>query len=157
MSKWPQLLFAHVQQDKCVWKLNTRWQRSLHVIVEKSAEPQLYLEKIENLNTTHPDWPFVLVRLGKAYLLLEDLHGALEQFEKALSLLSPLLTRRQIYAICRGSSRVYYGNQISFRNTVTGYWSGSLSVRTLRPKKVSSSFRYCLCDVTETISRWWMG
>ena len=58
--------------------------------MEKSAEPQLYLDKIENLNTTHPDWPFALVRLGKAYLLLEDLHGALEQFEKALNLLSPL-------------------------------------------------------------------
>ena len=58
--------------------------------MEKSAEPQLYLEKIENLNSSHRDWPFALVRLGKAYLLLEDLHGALEQFEKALSLLSPL-------------------------------------------------------------------
>ena len=65
-----------------------RW--SLHIIVEKSAEPQLYLDKIKNLNATYPDWPFALVRLGKAYLLLEDLHGALEQFEKALSLLSPL-------------------------------------------------------------------
>jgi tetratricopeptide (TPR) repeat protein len=58
--------------------------------MEKSAEPQLYLEKIENLNVSYPDWPFALVRLGKAYLLLEDLHGALEQFEKALNLLSPL-------------------------------------------------------------------
>jgi tetratricopeptide (TPR) repeat protein len=58
--------------------------------MEKSAKPQLYLEKIENLNVIHPDWPFALVRLGKAYLLLEDLHRALEQFEKALSLLSPL-------------------------------------------------------------------
>jgi tetratricopeptide (TPR) repeat protein len=58
--------------------------------MEKSAEPQLYLGKIEKLNATHPDWPFALVRLGKAYLLLEDLHGALEQFEKALSLLLPL-------------------------------------------------------------------
>jgi len=65
--------------------------------------------------------------------------------------------RRQIRAICRGSSRVYHGNEISFLNTVTGYWSGSLYVRTLRPKKVSSSFKYCLCDVTATISRWWMG
>jgi tetratricopeptide (TPR) repeat protein len=58
--------------------------------MEKSAEPQLYLDKIENLNATYPNWPFALVRLGKAYLLLEDFHGALEQFEKALSLLSPL-------------------------------------------------------------------
>jgi tetratricopeptide (TPR) repeat protein len=58
--------------------------------MEKSTEPQLYLDKIENLNASQPDWPFALVRLGKAYLLLEDLHGALEQFEKALSLLSPL-------------------------------------------------------------------
>jgi tetratricopeptide (TPR) repeat protein len=58
--------------------------------MEKSVEPQLYLNKIENLNATQPDWPFALVRLGKAYLLLENLHGALEQFEKALSLLSPL-------------------------------------------------------------------
>ncbi|KIM76940.1 hypothetical protein PILCRDRAFT_825952, partial [Piloderma croceum F 1598] len=58
--------------------------------MEKSAEPQLYLDKIENLNASYPDWPFALVRLGKAYLLLEDLHGALEQFEKALSLLSSL-------------------------------------------------------------------
>jgi tetratricopeptide (TPR) repeat protein len=90
MSKRLQLIFACVQQDKCDRKLSTRWQRSLHVIMEKSAEPQLYLEKIEKLNATHPDWPFALVRLGKAYLLLEDLHGALEQFEKALSLLSPL-------------------------------------------------------------------
>ena len=32
----------------------------------------------------------MLVRLGKAYLLLEDIYGALEQFEKVLSLLSPL-------------------------------------------------------------------
>jgi hypothetical protein len=58
--------------------------------MEKSAEPWSYLNKIENLNVSHPDWPFALVRLGKAYLLLEDLHGALEQFEKALSLLPPL-------------------------------------------------------------------
>jgi tetratricopeptide (TPR) repeat protein len=58
--------------------------------MEKSAEPQLYLDKIERLNAAHPDWPFALVRLGKAYLLLEDLHEALGQFEKALSLLPPL-------------------------------------------------------------------
>jgi hypothetical protein len=58
--------------------------------MEKSAEPQLYLNNVENLNASHPDWPFALVRLGKAYLLLQDLHGALAQFEKALSLLSPL-------------------------------------------------------------------
>ncbi|KIM82663.1 hypothetical protein PILCRDRAFT_7585 [Piloderma croceum F 1598] len=58
--------------------------------MEKSPEPQLYLEQIENLNACHPDWPFALVRLGKAYLLLEDLHGALETFEKASSLLSPV-------------------------------------------------------------------
>ena len=58
--------------------------------MEKSAQPQLYLGKIENLNASYPNWPFVLVRLGKVYLLLEDLHGALEQFEKALRLLSPL-------------------------------------------------------------------
>jgi hypothetical protein len=58
--------------------------------MEKSAEPQLYLEQIENLNACHPDWPFALVRLGKAYLLLEDLHGALETFEKVSSLLSPV-------------------------------------------------------------------
>jgi tetratricopeptide (TPR) repeat protein len=58
--------------------------------MEKSAEPQLYLDKIESLNATYPNWPFALVRLGKAYLLLEDLHGALEQFENALSLISPL-------------------------------------------------------------------
>ena len=62
----------------------------LHFITEKSAESQLYLDKIENLNVTHPDWPFAVVRLGKAYLLLEDIHGALEQFEKTLRLLSPL-------------------------------------------------------------------
>lgn len=80
----------HVQQDKCDRQLSTVWQRRLHVIVEKSAEPQLYLDKIESLNATYPNWPFALVRLGKAYLLLEDFHGALEQFEKALSLLSPL-------------------------------------------------------------------
>ena len=58
--------------------------------MEKSAEPQLYLHKIENLNVSYPNWPFALVRLGKAYLLLEDLHGALEQFKKALNLLPPL-------------------------------------------------------------------
>jgi len=76
--------------DKCDRKLSTRWQWRLHIIMEKSAEPQLYLNKIEGLNTDYPDWPFALVRLGKAYVLLDDLHGALEQFEKALSLLSPL-------------------------------------------------------------------
>lgn len=80
----------HDQQDKCDRKLSTKWQRSLHVIEDKSAEPQLYLEKIESLNATYPNWPFALVRLGKAYLLLEDIHGALEHFEKALSLISPL-------------------------------------------------------------------
>ncbi|KAM6501952.1 Fido domain containing protein [Amanita muscaria] len=56
----------------------------------KSDKPQLYLSDIEKFNVAYPDLPFALVRLGKAYLLLEDLHGALEQFEKALSLLSPL-------------------------------------------------------------------
>ncbi|KIL62578.1 hypothetical protein M378DRAFT_12780 [Amanita muscaria Koide BX008] len=56
----------------------------------KSGKPQLYLSDIEKFNVAYPDLPFALVRLGKAYLLLEDLHGALEQFEKALSLLSPL-------------------------------------------------------------------
>ena len=35
-----------------------------------------------------------MVRLGKAYLLLEDLHGALEQFEKAINLLSPLQDKK---------------------------------------------------------------
>jgi tetratricopeptide (TPR) repeat protein len=90
MSKRPQFIFVRVQQDKCDRKLSTKWQRNLHIIMEKSTEPQLYLDKIENLNASHPDWPFAVVRLGKAYLLLEDLHGALEQFEKALSLLSPL-------------------------------------------------------------------
>jgi hypothetical protein len=80
---------ARRMQDKCDQKLSTRWQRNLHFITEKSAEPQLYLDKIENLNVAHPDWPFAIVRLGKAYLLLEDIHGALEQFEKALRLLSP--------------------------------------------------------------------
>lgn len=78
------------EQDQCDRKLSNSWQQALHVITEKSAEPQLYLDKIENLNITHAGWPFALVRLGKAYLLLEDLHGALEQFEKALSLLPPL-------------------------------------------------------------------
>ncbi|SRR6266550_1169185 len=75
---------AHRMQDKCDQKLSTRLQRNLHFITEKSAEPQLYLDKIENLNVTHPDWPFAIVRLGKAYLLLEDTHGALEQFERRL-------------------------------------------------------------------------
>jgi len=45
---------------------------------------------LENFNTTYPNWPFALVRLGRAYLLLEDLQGALEQFETALRLLSPV-------------------------------------------------------------------
>ncbi|KAF5376925.1 hypothetical protein D9615_007335 [Tricholomella constricta] len=76
--------------DECDRKLSTKWQRNLHLITEKAASPQLYLNKIENLNATHPDWPFAIVRLGRAYLLLEDVHGALEQFEKALRLLSPL-------------------------------------------------------------------
>ena len=41
---------------------------------------------------TYPDcqWPFAIVRLEKAYLLLENIHRALEQFEKVLRLLSPL-------------------------------------------------------------------
>ncbi len=78
------------EQDKCDREISAKWQRRLHHIEKKSTQPQLYLDKIENFNTTYPDWPFALVRLGKAYLLLEDLHGALEQFEKALSLLSPL-------------------------------------------------------------------
>ena len=90
MSTWPQLILAHVGQDTCDRKLSTRLQRNLHFITEKSAEPQLYLDKIENLSVTHPDWPFAIVRVGKAYLLLEDIHGALEQFEKVLRLLSPL-------------------------------------------------------------------
>ena len=58
--------------------------------MEKSAEAQLYLEKIESLNVSYPNWPFALVRLGKAYLLLQDFHRALQQFEKASSLLPPL-------------------------------------------------------------------
>jgi hypothetical protein len=48
--------------------------------MEKSAEPHLYLDKIESLNASHPDWLFTLVRLGKVYLLLEDLQRVLEQF-----------------------------------------------------------------------------
>jgi tetratricopeptide (TPR) repeat protein len=90
--------------------------------MEKSAEPQLYLDKIENLNVSYPDWPFALVRLGRAYLLLEDLHGALEQFEHALSLLSPV--KDQKFAL-------YF------------------FVRTLRPKKVSLLFEYYVWDVTD--------
>ena len=57
---------------------------------QKSSQPQLYLGKIEKFNATYPNWPFALVRLGRAYLLLEDFQGALEQFEKALRLLSPV-------------------------------------------------------------------
>jgi tetratricopeptide (TPR) repeat protein len=79
-----------VQHDQCDRKLSTKWQRALHTIMEKSAEPQLYLDKIERLNASYANWPFALARLGKAYLLLEDLHGALEQFEMALNLLPPL-------------------------------------------------------------------
>jgi tetratricopeptide (TPR) repeat protein len=66
------------------------WQRRLYHIEQKSTQPQLYLEKMEKFNATYPNWPFALVRLGRAYLLLEDLQGALEQFETALRLLSPV-------------------------------------------------------------------
>ena len=90
MNSCPNSYLRVTQQDKCDRKLSTGWQRALHFITEKSTEPQLYLEQIEDLNACHPDWPFALVRLGKAYLLLEDLHRALEIFEKALSLLSPV-------------------------------------------------------------------
>ena len=55
-----------------------------------AAELTPHYGEIENLNTAHPNWPFALVRLGKANLLLEDPHGALEQFEKALNQLLPL-------------------------------------------------------------------
>jgi tetratricopeptide (TPR) repeat protein len=148
MSKWPQPTFAHVQQDKCDRKLNTRWQRKLHVIMEKSAEPQLYLNNVENLNDSHPDWPFALVRLGKAYLLLQDLHGALAQFEKALSLLSPLQDNK--FAQYVEGLRAYI--TVTKSPFVISLLDRSHSVRTLRAKKVSS-FEYCLCDVTETIFR----
>ena len=90
MSTWPQLILVHIRQDKCDQRLSTRLQQNLHFITEKSAEPQLYLDKIENLSVSHLDWPFAIVRVGKAYLLLEDIHGAPEQFKKALHLLSPL-------------------------------------------------------------------
>ncbi|KIL62557.1 hypothetical protein M378DRAFT_165584 [Amanita muscaria Koide BX008] len=68
--------------DNCDRKLSTRQQRALYHIERNSDEPQLYLSKIEDLNTSYPNWPFALVRLGKAYLLLEDLHGALEQLRR---------------------------------------------------------------------------
>ena len=103
----PQLIFTRIlrPQDECDQKLSTRWQRALHFIMEKSAEPQLYLDKIENLNLSYPGCPFALVRLGKAYLLLEDLHGALEQFEQALSLLSPVKDEK--FALYVRSLRAY--------------------------------------------------
>lgn len=103
--EWQKLIFTRIQQDECDRKLNTREQRALHFIMEKSAEPQLYLDKIENLNVSHPDWPFALVRLGKAYLLLEDPHGALEKFEEAQSLLSPVKDEK--FAQYVGGLRAY--------------------------------------------------
>jgi len=88
--------------------------------VEKSTEPQLYLDEIENLNASHPDWPFALVRLGKAYLLLEDLHGALEQFEKALSLLSPLQDHKFAQYV-EGLRAYIMVTDPPFRTIVPGY------------------------------------
>ena len=114
------MAITHVLQDKCDRKLSTRWRRRLQVIVEKSTEPQLYLDKVENLNASHPNWPFALVRLGKAYLLLEDLHGALEQFEKALSLLSPLQDHKFAQYV-EGLRAYIMVTDPPFRTIVPGY------------------------------------
>jgi len=90
------LIFSPAQQEKYDREISATWQRRLYHIEQKSTQPQLYLEKIENFNTTYPNWPFALVRLGRAYLLLEDLQGALEQFETALRLLSPVKFARYV-------------------------------------------------------------
>jgi tetratricopeptide (TPR) repeat protein len=119
--------------------------------MEKSAEPQLYLDKIENLNVSHPDWPFALVRLGKAYLLLEDLHGALEQFEKALSLLSPRQDKKFEQYV--EGLRAYIAVTKSPFILPSLDTDQGLSVRSLRAKKVSFLLEHCLCDMKETICR----
>jgi len=84
--------FAPAQQDKYDREISTIWQRRLYRMdsEQKSTQPQLHLENMEIFNTTYPDWPFALVRLGRVYLLLDDLHGAIEQFEKALRFPSPI-------------------------------------------------------------------
>jgi hypothetical protein len=146
----------NVQQDQCDRKLSTRWQRALHIIMEKSTEPQLYLDKIENLNVNHPDWPFALVRLGKAYLLLQDLHGALEQFQKVLGLIQSHKDEKFARYV-EGLREYIKVIKSPFVQLSYILISGSLPVRTLRLKKVPFLFDYCLCDLTDTIYRCGMG
>jgi hypothetical protein len=109
-----------INRTDVIGNISTRWQRSLHFIMEKSTEPQLYLEQIEDLNACHPDWPFALVRLGKAYLLLEDLHRSARNFRESVE---PAFTSqgRDICAICRGVfERISRYDIISLTTVSTG-------------------------------------
>src|ERR1700733_12878 len=107
MSTWPQLIFAHVGQDKFDQKLSTRWQWNLHLMIHHG---EIGWTSAVSRQNREPQCcpPGLAVRDCQSWESLPLTRRYSRSTRTIREGSTPAFTApgREIYTICRGSSSV---------------------------------------------------